>query len=54
MVIINISIYPELLEKVNKYKKVVDKIHSEFFTDAVELYFRKIDENIAFENRKKL
>jgi len=53
MAIINISISTELLEKVNKYKKVINKNRSEFFANAVELYFGKIDENIAFENRKK-
>jgi len=53
MAIINISIPSELLDKVNKYKKVVNKNRSEFFTDEVKQYFGKIDEYIAFENRKK-
>jgi len=53
MAIINISIPPELLEQVNKYKKIVNKNRSEFFADAAKLYFGKIDEYIAFENRKK-
>lgn len=53
MAIVNISIPSELLDKVNKYKKVVNKNRSEFFSDAVKLYFGKIDEYIAFENRKK-
>ncbi len=53
MAIINISIPPELLKEVNKYKKIVNKNRSEFFADAVKLYFGKINENIAFENRKK-
>jgi len=53
MAIINISIPSELLDKVNKYKKVVNKNRSEFFSDAAKLYFGKIDEYIAFENRKK-
>ena len=53
MAIINISIHSELLDKVNKYKKVVNKNRSEFFSDAVKLYFGKIDECVAFENRKK-
>lgn len=53
MPVINISIPSELLDKVNKYKKIVNKNRSEFFADAAELYFGKIDENIAFENRKK-
>lgn len=53
MAIINISIPSELLEQVNKYKSIVNKNRSEFFADAVKLYFGKIDEYIAFENRKK-
>ncbi len=53
MTIINISISSEILDKVNKYKEIVNKNRSEFFTDAAELYFSKIDENIAFEDRKK-
>jgi metal-responsive CopG/Arc/MetJ family transcriptional regulator len=53
MAIINISIPSELLDKVNKYKKIVNKNRSEFFAGAAELYFGKIDENIAFESRRK-
>ena len=53
MAIVNISIPSELLDKVNKYKKMVNKNRSEFFSDAAKLYFGKIDEYIVFENRKK-
>ncbi len=53
MAVINISISSELLDKVNKYKKIVNKNRSEFFADAAKLYFGKIDEYIAFENRKR-
>jgi metal-responsive CopG/Arc/MetJ family transcriptional regulator len=53
MAIINISISDELLEKVNKYKKMVKKNRSEFFADAVDIYFNKIDEYAAFKRKKK-
>jgi len=53
MTVINISISSELLKKVNKYKNIVDNNRSEFFSDAVKFYFRKIDEELTYENRKK-
>ena len=53
MIIINISIPSELLDKINKYKKLINKNRSEFFFDAAKHYFRKIDKYITFENRKK-
>ncbi len=53
MTIIIISISSKLLDKVNKYKKKVNKNRSEFFSDAVKHYFGKIDEYITFKNRKK-
>ena len=53
MAIINISIPSEILEEVDRYKKIINKNRSEFFSDAVKLYFGKIDEYIAFEKRKK-
>jgi len=53
MTVINISIPDELLEKVNKYKKIVKKNRSEFFADAVNIYFKKIDEYTALKKRKK-
>ena len=53
MIIINISIPSELLDKINKYKKLINKNRSEFFFDAAKHYLRKIDKYITFENRKK-
>jgi len=53
MTVINISIPDELLEKVNKYKKIVKKNRSEFFADAVDIYFNKIDEYAALKKREK-
>jgi metal-responsive CopG/Arc/MetJ family transcriptional regulator len=51
MAIINISISEELLEEVEKYRKVIKKNRSEFFKDAAELYFKKINSDIAYEKR---
>lgn len=51
MSVINISIPGDLLKKVDKYKKVRNENRSEFFKNAAKLYFKKIDEEIAYKKR---
>jgi len=51
MVVINISITEELLEEVEKYRKMLKKNRSEFFKEAAELYFKKINTEMAYEKR---
>jgi len=53
MSVINISIPDEFLTKVDNYKKIVKEKRSEFFINAAELYFKKIEEKMYFERRKK-
>ena len=53
MAVINISIPDEFLAKVDEYKKIVKEKRSEFFINAAELYFKKIEEKMYFERRKK-
>jgi metal-responsive CopG/Arc/MetJ family transcriptional regulator len=53
MAVINVSIPAELVKKIDRYKTLVKKNRSEFFADAVQLYFNRIDIQIAFEKRKK-
>ncbi|MBM3708995.1 MAG: hypothetical protein FJW61_01035 [Actinobacteria bacterium] len=53
MSVINISIPDEFLAKVDNYKKIVKEKRSEFFINAAELYFKKIEEKMYFERRKK-
>ena len=53
MAVINISIPDEFLAKVDEYKNLVKEKRSEFFINAAKLYFKKIEEKIYFERRKK-
>ncbi len=53
MAVINISLPEDILQKVDNYKKIIQKNRSEFFAEAVKSYFCKVEEYIAFENRKK-
>ena len=52
MAVINISISEDILKKIDDYKKIIQKNRSEFFADAVKLYFSQVEEYIAFEKRK--
>ncbi|MCL4377398.1 MAG: type II toxin-antitoxin system HicB family antitoxin [Actinobacteria bacterium] len=53
MAIINISISEDIIKKIDNYKKIIQKNRSEFFADAVRLYFKQVEEYIAFEKRKE-
>ncbi len=53
MAVVNISLPSDSLKKVDKYKKITGENRSEFFKNAAKLYFRKIDENLVFERKKK-
>ena len=53
MSVVNISLPSDLLKKVDKYKKITDENRSEFFKNAAELYFKKVEEEIAYRKRLK-
>lgn len=53
MTVINISIPEELFKEVEKYRKINKENRSEFFKNAAQLYFKKINVEIAHERRLK-
>jgi len=53
MAVVNVSLPPDLLKKIDKYKKINSENRSEFFKNAAELYFKKIEGEIAYRKRLK-
>jgi len=53
MSVVNISLPSNFIREVEKYKKITGENRSEFFKNAAKLYFKKIDENLVFERKKK-